>query len=758
MTLANGHHSDHTMGQLPNNTFALNSASDSTNETSKRPMNQPDHPTAKRSKRQSAKLATLKNLLLYSNANTNVGFKDSSPLAQIQNNPFHIKSESPIPPSMILQKPLPPLINEQTDVRSLLFQRSNQEFVEPPLALPKPGFSGVPLELMPSAKVRRETLWPKLKKIPIVKKEGDTEIAEVDELIEKHYITHLETGKSAILTNDSKLRASPTPTSQTTTTIESKMSETDDILLDHTPAVKNSPMRSSKRIKVISPKKSITTTNLVPSFANIDQESNQLDESSNDDFCSACGGSGVFICCETCPKSFHFICCDPPLDDLPEDTWCCRECIVKQNPSLSKQWNSIGIFGQLLNQVQGMNPIEFQLPKKLRDNTFINVSTDDNGTYDDGSLKPELSYSKLNASQIPGFNYNHSLEIDTIYDKDGNPYLCHNCGLSGLNNKILVHCDYCPLVWHMDCLKSPCYKPKTIGTKWRCPNHLENLLPVNIFSKRNLKYCPVVDVSLHNHFLKVIQNSNFIIKYDDQPFIKNNGKFPTLQEYLQYELANFKVSNPEYDGDSMDGSKVNTLDNNDDIHDNFKVPEFFNNNFSIPGSMVSKTNANLRKIITMTDENVDDPFNMDDDNSRQNQVTPFVYRVPEKLILLDFITKVETSNNQTQTQHQYNKQAKQAILKNIEHYEQAGKQELVDQREFVENITQLKYPRFDSLVEAALHKNQATTDNTAVDQTGPNNAKVNANELSPEEIQSLLSIKKVMELKGKDKLLQFLES
>lgn len=56
----------------------------------------------------------------------------------------------------------------------------------------------------------------------------------------------------------------------------------------------------------------------------------------NDDFCSACGGIGRFLCCEGCPKSFHFTCSDPPYDEdnLPEGSWFCKSCRAKRVSNL----------------------------------------------------------------------------------------------------------------------------------------------------------------------------------------------------------------------------------------------------------------------------------------------------------------------------------------------------------------------------------------------------------------------------------------
>lgn len=49
----------------------------------------------------------------------------------------------------------------------------------------------------------------------------------------------------------------------------------------------------------------------------------------NIDYCFECKGMGRLLCCETCEKSFHLQCLKPPLTEVPEGDWHCRECISK---------------------------------------------------------------------------------------------------------------------------------------------------------------------------------------------------------------------------------------------------------------------------------------------------------------------------------------------------------------------------------------------------------------------------------------------
>lgn len=48
-------------------------------------------------------------------------------------------------------------------------------------------------------------------------------------------------------------------------------------------------------------------------------------------------------------------------------------------------------------------------------------------------------------------------------------YHCRSCRVAPL-----VQCDFCPLLFHMDCLNPPLTSLPT--GRWMCPNHVENFL------------------------------------------------------------------------------------------------------------------------------------------------------------------------------------------------------------------------------------------------------------------------------------------
>lgn len=603
-----------------------------------------------------------------------------------------------------------------------------KEFVEPEPAEPKPLYTGLPLESYPSTKIKKDYLWPTRgpgKRGRYSNKEKEVfesfKPTEEETEFEEQYNKSLKTEISETLTASSDIRDP----------LRSKRDNKQSIQNEHkaTPKQDNSrhsdeyvsPMRPTKRIKVISPKKSSSTA-LVPSTSS-NKGDDKVDDSTidNDDYCSTCGGSGIFICCESCPKSFHFICCDPPLEEVPEENWHCNECSYKFT-KVKPQWNLVGIFGQLLNQMESLNPLSFQLPVNFRENVFVGVTTGGSGDYSDSSFKSEMTRSQANGSQITGYNWNQDLEVDTLYRKNGTPYLCHFCGLSGQNHKTLVHCDYCPLVWHVDCLDEPLCSPKTIGTKWRCPNHVESLIPKG-FNFRQFKDSAVIDVSLHNQFLKIAYMNNILIKHEDQPYFKD-GRHPSLQEYLHYQSQDFK----SYNEDFVETPKIEDLD--EFAKASHIRPDYFQT-MSKSNGIGSRLSSKLTKIIKLTD--------------RKAETGSCIYRVPEKLIILDFMSKVKDNHLSV----------KQDLVDFVEEYDNRSRLEVnQDEKTIVDGLLEVKnseLPRpnkldFGNLVKAAMLKCKEE------EHEAPQS------KLTDSEISDLLKIKKLMELKGEEALLQFLQS
>lgn len=600
-------------------------------------------------------------------------------------------------------------------VEGVVLRGGTKTFVEPSVAEPQAVYTGLPLEAFPPAKATKSTRggYRGSSGRPAT---PDSDIAEKQKHYQDQLIKDTKTESSALRIKFKPL-GPPAPKKRgrkpNNKTFDTPKQQTRGA--SETPGLEGRKLlRMSNRIKVISPKKH-TATNLAPTSNGAitapAAESEQTGE--NDDYCTTCGGSGVFICCDTCTKSFHFLCCDPPIEECPEDNWNCRECTAKTLPRPT--FNYLGIFGQLVNHIVNKDPAEFQLPKRLRE-SFVGVTTEDDGSYADDRSKPELSFTKRNGLQFPGFNRDANLEVDSLSDKDGKPILCYKCKESGLPRangpwRTMTCCDYCGSNWHIDCLDEPMCIPKTMGSKWMCPNHADQLLP-NYLSTRRFKDATVVDASMHNHFVKIASFNSIQIKYRDQLYINDdmNGSL-ALQDYLQSEV-----------GDAAGQENPNSHDG--DCHPDFKIPEHLQT-YAGAGGIYAKSGRRLRKVLTLTNEGID------------GKMGSFVYRVPEELILLDFFTKVSKSK-------------KQDIIRDIQPYEDMSRLETNEKEragvngliEFKDNTEHNKID-FHRLVEIATQ------------QLGQDQSKQN-DQLSPSEIDELLQIKKLLQLKGKQKVVDFL--
>lgn len=228
----------------------------------------------------------------------------------------------------------------------------------------------------------------------------------------------------------------------------------------------------------------------------------------NHDCCDSCREGGDLLCCDRCPAAFHLLCHDPPLteDELPAGEWICHRCRVSPyegkdddtestssnrsarlkrsappetattttdsvEPSTStaepmevestskekeeKQEGGDNPFYMLIKAARLMNPSQFELSKDIACNTPL-----------PGSSK-----------RVYGRNY-RSVPKKQAHELDGGlvPLPAKVCFVCTKSCRIgpLIQCDYCPLLFHMDCLNPPLTFLPT--GRWMCPNHVEHFL------------------------------------------------------------------------------------------------------------------------------------------------------------------------------------------------------------------------------------------------------------------------------------------
>ena len=204
---------------------------------------------------------------------------------------------------------------------------------------------------------------------------------------------------------------------------------------------------------------------------------------------------------------------------------------------------------------------------------------------------------------------------------------------------------------------------------------------------------------LHSNFMKMAGLSNIFIKYDDENYINDTDKSVTFDDYKQYKSTTLEKVLENW-GEDMEA-----------IHPDYKVPGFFRAVATDRGVSASST-----KTIALP-------------SALSNK--SIIYRIPEKLIVMDFVGKI----------------AKDKVLNEISQYDiQQRLEEDPDALEAVESLNEIKERQkalnLDALLQVIGEESKPTENET----------------LNDNEIQELLKIKQLMKAKGQQALLEFLLS
>lgn len=112
------------------------------------------------------------------------------------------------------------------------------------------------------------------------------------------------------------------------------------------------------------------------------------------------------------------------------------------------------------------NPKQFQLPPELQPS--INLP----GI----SRKPFSSQMNVNKSKKQIYESENGVVTGPVKT-------CFKCD-KNCRKSCLIQCDYCPLLYHLDCLDPPLTYPPT--TRWMCPNHVEQILEEKLLESAGL--------------------------------------------------------------------------------------------------------------------------------------------------------------------------------------------------------------------------------------------------------------------------------
>jgi hypothetical protein len=90
-----------------------------------------------------------------------------------------------------------------------------------------------------------------------------------------------------------------------------------------------------------------------------------------------------------------------------------------------------------------------------------------------------------------GYGYQKP-DYTRLLDNDLKPILCTQCGVSSGQKRQMLKCDFCPAHWHLDCLDPPLANPPNISLEastrdaWRCPRHIEHDLRSGLLVPKDL--------------------------------------------------------------------------------------------------------------------------------------------------------------------------------------------------------------------------------------------------------------------------------
>ncbi|KAK7087616.1 PHD finger protein 12-like [Littorina saxatilis] len=263
----------------------------------------------------------------------------------------------------------------------------------------------------------------------------------------------------------------------------------------------------------------------------------------NHDCCDSCKEGGDLLCCDRCPAAFHLLCHDPPLaeEDLPPGEWVCHRCRI--TPSEGKDDDAESTSSGRSTRTKRPAPPDVPLPVPdcepststagipvpVREKDSEEKNKDEKNKDVDGSgpfhmlikaarlMNPvqfDLSKDIACTTPLPGsskrvYGRNYRAPKKQAHELDGGivplpAKVCFTCSKSCRIGP-LIQCDYCPLLFHMDCLNPPL--TSLPSGRWMCPNHVEHFLDEYMIRTNSLtervrlwdKYNGMVD----NHGVKM---------------------------------------------------------------------------------------------------------------------------------------------------------------------------------------------------------------------------------------------------------------
>lgn len=244
--------------------------------------------------------------------------------------------------------------------------------------------------------------------------------------------------------------------------------------------------------------------------------------------------------------------------------------------SLSERENP---FSELVRIALLLNPREFELPEDyVPDIQFP------------GTSKKSIINTATREARHTTYSVRRAQELD----RNDLPLILRTCYFcrKGYRKAPLVHCDYCPLVYHADCIDPPL----TIlpNTRWMCPNHVEpiaeeKLLKSSSFCERvrlwNNLSKPIDHESIKMSFLdKVLQCSSPGIQSSDS---NNDGCEVSIAKRDDHEIT---LDSDKFDEKSGGEKKQVAPNNHHDATINISLRQMIESSKLLESQEYQKTN------------------------------------------------------------------------------------------------------------------------------------------------------------------------
>ncbi|ELT92679.1 hypothetical protein CAPTEDRAFT_228495 [Capitella teleta] len=285
----------------------------------------------------------------------------------------------------------------------------------------------------------------------------------------------------------------------------------------------------------------------------------------NRDSCDSCKEGGDLLCCDRCPASFHLLCHDPPLEDedVPPGEWLCHRCVTRpQNDDddaastcSSRSRQSEQSVSKRSGSATGPSPAPKASASHMSSGLEIQDIVQDvelaidelASTSPPGAGKPlhplsilakAAGYLNPKQFELPteatcSIEFPGSTKLDywtkNVSKPKKQPHEMDN-GMVPLPAKLcfvcckscrvapLLQCDYCPLLFHLDCLDPPLAAMPPPHQRWMCPNHVEHALDGELLNTLKVServklwdeyaHQPIDQQTIKIQFLKKIHRKN----------------------------------------------------------------------------------------------------------------------------------------------------------------------------------------------------------------------------------------------------------